>query len=183
MEKLLTQSQKEKVLVIARKTLIQKIKADKIYQPEVRDDKLKEELGVFVTLRKGGQLRGCIGSIIARESLYLGVRNMAIAASNQDPRFVPVSEAELDQITIEVSVLSPLKKIDNPDQIILGTHGVLVKKDFKSGLFLPQVAEETGWSKKEFMDNLCVHKAGLSSDCWQRGECDIFIFSAEVFSE
>lgn len=183
MEKLLTQNQKEKVLEIAQKTLTQKIKEDKTYQPQAGDDQLKKEFGVFVTLRKGDKLRGCIGSIVAREPLYLGVRDMAISAASQDPRFAPVSESELAEITIEVSVLSPLKKIDNPDEIILGKHGVLVKKGFQSGVFLPQVADETGWSKQEFMDNLCAHKAGLPSDCWQRGECDIFVFSAEVFSE
>lgn len=183
MEKLLTPVQKEKVLAIARETLIQKIKENKTYQPKVRDDKLKEELGVFVTLRKGDGLRGCIGSITATEPLYLAVREMAIAAASQDPRFPPVSDAELDDIKIEVSVLSPLQKINNPDKIILGKHGVLVKKGFQSGVFLPQVAAETGWDKKEFMNNLCAQKAGLASDCWQTGECDIFIFRAEVFAE
>jgi AmmeMemoRadiSam system protein A len=183
MKELLTLVQKEKILEIARKTLIQKIKENKIYHPKVKGDKLKKELGVFVTLRKGKGLRGCIGSIVAREPFYLGVRDMVIAASTQDPRFPPVIEAELDDIDIEISVLSPLEKIDNPDKIILGKHGVLVKKGFRSGVFLPQVADETGWSKNEFMSNLCVYKAGLESTCWKTGNCDIFVFSAEVFSE
>jgi MEMO1 family protein len=183
MDELLTKDQKNKLIQIARKALDQYIKEGKKYQPEVKDSKLKEEMGIFVTLHKNNSLRGCIGELIAKGPLYLGARDMAIAASTQDPRFSPVTASELDDIDIEISVLSPLEKIDNPDKIILGKHGVLVKKGFRSGVFLPQVADETGWSKKEFMSNLCVQKAGLSSDCWQTGECDIFIFSAEVFKE
>ncbi|MCF7893646.1 MAG: AmmeMemoRadiSam system protein B [Candidatus Omnitrophica bacterium] len=183
MGELLTESQKDELIQIARKTLNQYIKDGTKYQPEVEDNRLKEDMGVFVTLHKNNSLRGCIGNIIAKDSLYLGIRNMAIAASTQDPRFSPVIESELDDIDIEISVLSPLEKIDNPDKIILGKHGVLVRKGFKSGVFLPQVANETGWSKEEFMDNLCIHKAGLESSCWKTGDCDIFIFSAEVFRE
>ncbi|MFO8053338.1 MAG: AmmeMemoRadiSam system protein B [Candidatus Omnitrophota bacterium] len=183
MEKLLTKDQKNKLIQIVRKTLDQHIKEDKKYQPEVKDSKLKKEWGVFVTLHKNGKLRGCIGNIVAKSPLYLGARDMAIAASTQDPRFPPVTESELDDINVEISVLSPLEKIDNPDKIVLGKHGVLVKKGFQSGVFLPQVADETGWSKEEFMNNLCAHKAGLESTCWKTGDCDIFIFSAEVFKE
>ncbi|MCF7870352.1 MAG: AmmeMemoRadiSam system protein B [Candidatus Omnitrophica bacterium] len=183
MDELLTKDQKNKLIQIVRTTLDQYIKEGKKYQPEVKDNKLKEEMGVFVTLHKNNSLRGCIGNIIAKDPLYLGTRDMAIAASTQDPRFPPVTESELDDIDIEISVLSPLEKIDNPDKIILGKHGVLVKKGFRSGVFLPQVADETGWSKEEFMNNLCVHKAGLESTCWKTGDCDIFIFSAEVFEE
>ncbi|MCF7873167.1 MAG: AmmeMemoRadiSam system protein B [Candidatus Omnitrophica bacterium] len=183
MDELLTKDQKNKLIQIVRKTLNQYIKEGTKYQPEVKDSELKKDMGVFVTLHKNSSLRGCIGSIIAKNPLYLGARDMAIAASTQDPRFPPVVESELDNIDIEISVLSPLEKIDNPDKIILGKHGVLVKKGFRSGVFLPQVADETGWNKNEFMNNLCVHKAGLEPACWKTGGCDIFIFSAEVFKE
>ncbi len=183
MQGLLNQAQKKELIDIARKTLNQYIKEGKTYQPEVDGPQLKKDMGAFVTLRKNGNLRGCIGNIIAKGPLYLGVRDMAIAASTQDPRFPPVEESELEDTDLEISVLSPLKKIENPDEIILGKHGVLVRKGFRSGVFLPQVAEETGWSKEDFMNNLCAQKAGLPADCWKTGGCDIFIFSAEVFEE
>ncbi|MCF7871036.1 MAG: AmmeMemoRadiSam system protein B [Candidatus Omnitrophica bacterium] len=183
MEGILNHVQKKELINIARKTLNQYIKKGETYQPEVDDLELKKDMGAFVTLRKNGNLRGCIGNIIAKSPLYIGVRDMAIAASTQDPRFPPVEESELDDINLEISVLSPLEKIDNPDKIVLGKHGVLVKKGLRSGVFLPQVADETGWSKEEFMNNLCAHKAGLEPTCWKTGDCDIFIFSAEVFEE
>jgi hypothetical protein len=183
MEGLLNHTQKKELINIARKTLNQYIKEGETYQPEVDDLELKKDMGAFVTLRKNGNLRGCIGNIIANSPLYIGVRDMAIAASTQDPRFPPVEESELDEVNLEISVLSPLEKIDNPDKIVLGKHGVLVKRGLRSGVFLPQVAEETGWSKEEFMNNLCAQKAGLEPTCWKTGDCDIFIFSAEVFEE
>ncbi len=183
MSQILTQAQKKKLIDIARCALTQYVKAKKSYIPQVEDYKLKKEAGVFVTLRKEGNLRGCLGSITARGPLYLEVQNMAVAAAGQDLRFRPVAESELKDINIEISILSPLKKVDNSDEIIFTKHGVLVKKGSRSGVFLPQVAKETGWSKDEFMANLCQHKAGLSADCWKEGNCDIFIFTAEVFGE
>lgn len=183
MSNLLNQEQQRKLINIARKTLDQYIKEDKKYLPKVEDNQLKKDMGAFVTLRKNGNLRGCIGNIIAKEPLYLGVRDMAIAAATEDPRFSPVNKGELEDINIEISVLSPLEKTNDPEKIVLGKHGVLVRKGFRSGVFLPQVADETGWSKEEFMNNLCGQKAGLSPNCWKTGDCDMYIFSAEVFEE
>jgi AmmeMemoRadiSam system protein A len=108
---------------------------------------------------------------------------MAVEAAVRDPRFSPLTLSELKNIDIEISVLSPMEKIDNPDKIQLGVHGVLVRKDFRSGVFLPQVATETGWSKDEFMSNLCAQKAGLSPDAWKDRSTEIYTFTAEVFSE
>jgi len=134
-------------------------------------------------LRRNHQLRGCIGNIIGTKPLYLGVRDMAIAAATQDFRFKAVTKDELEDVHIEISVLSPLKRITNTDEIILGKHGVLVRDSYRSGVYLPQVATETGWSKNEFMDSLCGQKAGMESSAWKNQECDIYIFSAEVFEE
>ncbi len=108
---------------------------------------------------------------------------MSIASATQDPRFRSVTKEELADIDIEISVLSPLKKINDPDEIVLGVHGVLVKNDYAGGVYLPQVATETGWSKSEFMNSLCGHKAGMDVDAWKTGACEIYIFSAEVFGE
>jgi len=183
MESLLNDQQKKELLSLARNTIVSQIKTGRALKVEVDDPALKEVMGVFVTIHKAGQLRGCIGNIIGTEPLYIGVRDMAIAASTQDPRFPALEEAELADIDIEISVLSPLKKITNPDKIVLGVHGVLVKQGFRSGVYLPQVATETGWDKSEFMDSLCAHKAGISADAWRKGECEIYIFSAEVIGE
>jgi AmmeMemoRadiSam system protein A len=183
MSGLLNDKQKQKLLEISRNTIEQYIKTQKTLKIKVEDATLNKAMGVFVTLNKNGQLRGCIGNIIGREPLYLGVRDMSIASATQDPRFPPLAEAELSKIKIEISVLSPLEKVSNADEIILGTHGVLVKKGFRSGVYLPQVATETGWSKEEFMNSLCAHKAGFEPDAWKKGDCEIYIFTAEVFGE
>ncbi len=183
METSLNPRQRKELLKLARNTIELYLKKGEIFEPEIQDPALKQIQGVFVTLRKGGELRGCIGNIIGSAPLYFGVRDMAIASSTEDPRFPAVTEDELSDIEIEISVLTPLKKITNPDEIILGTHGVLVKQGFRSGVYLPQVATETGWSKEEFMNSLCAHKAGIAEDAWKKGKCEIYIFSAEVFGE
>ncbi len=183
MEQLLTQAQKKRLLKLARDTIALYLTKEKVLQESVDDAGFEQVMGVFVTLHKHGELRGCIGNIVGRVPLYKGVIDMAIASSTQDHRFSPLTSQELEDIDIEISVLSPLKKITDPKEIILGTHGVLVKDFLRSGVYLPQVATETGWSKEEFLTSLCAHKAGMSPDAWKTGKCDIFIFSAEVFGE
>lgn len=183
MNDLLNSQQRKELLNLARNTIDLYIRKGKTLEAKTQDPTLKEVMGVFVTLHKGEQLRGCIGNIIGSKPLYLGVRDMAIASSTQDSRFPAVTVEELDDISIEISALSPLKKITNLDEIVLGTHGVLVKQGFRSGVYLPQVATETGWSKAEFMNSLCAHKAGIAADSWKKPECEIYIFSADVFGE
>jgi len=183
MDKFLSEVQMKQLLEIARKTIILHVREGKVLEPEVKDEALSEVRGVFVTLRKQGRLRGCIGNIVGREPLYCGVRNMAIAASCEDPRFRPVEEDELDQLEIEISVLSPLKKISAAEEIELGRHGVLVQGRGRSGVYLPQVAAETGWSKEEFLTSLCSQKAGLASDAWRTGQAELYVFSCQVFKE
>ena len=179
----LTNQQKEKLLKLSRDTISLYLKSKKVLSQEITDPALKEQMGAFVTLRKNDQLRGCIGNIIARKPFYLEVIDMSIASSTQDPRFAPVRQEELKDITIEISAISPLKKISSCDEIVLGVHGVLIRSGFRSGVYLPQVATETGWNKEEFMSSLCVQKAGIEADAWKTGKCDIYIFSAQVFSE
>ncbi|MCD6539632.1 MAG: AmmeMemoRadiSam system protein B [Candidatus Omnitrophica bacterium] len=179
----LTKEDKRTLLEIARKTLESYLPQRKIPEFGEVSSRLKEVQGAFVTLKKKGQLRGCIGSITGREPLYLTVRDMAIEAATADPRFPPVKYEELKDIDIEISVLSPLKKVDSSEEIILGKHGVIVKKGFRQGVFLPQVAEETGWSKGEFLSYLCAHKAGLPFDCWKDKDTELYVFTACVFSE
>jgi len=108
---------------------------------------------------------------------------MAVEAATGDPRFLPMELTELKNAEIEISVLSPMKKVDSADEIEMGKHGVLIKRGLRSGVFLPQVATETGWSKEEFLSSLCAHKAGLPPNAWKDKDTEIYIFSAEVFSE
>lgn len=183
MENLLNEDQKERLLKLARDTLTTYVNTGRRLDITEDDSALNKEMGVFVTLHKRGMLRGCIGNIVGNKPLYMSVRDMAIQAGTQDPRFASVKPEELNEIDIEISVLSPLEKINNPDKIVMGKHGVIVRDGFRSGVYLPQVAAETGWSRDEFMDSLCAHKAGMAKSAWRNGGCDIYVFSAEVFGE
>ena len=120
---------------------------------------------------------------MGNQPLYLTIRDMAVESATGDFRFSSVTLPELKDIEIEISVLSPMQRIDSVDKIKLGTHGVLIRKGLRSGVFLPQVATETGWSKEVFLSTLCSQKAGLASLAWKDKETEIYIFTAEVFSE
>jgi len=175
--------QRQKLLKIARESIEHYLSTGTVPDVQVEDEVLKQDMGAFVTLHKGGMLRGCIGHMTATGPLYLTVRDMAIAAATQDPRFPRVSGNEMSGIDLEISALSPMKKIDDPGIIEMGKHGVIVRMGFRSGVYLPQVAIETGWTRDQFMDSLCAHKAGIPEDAWRTGDCDIYIFTAEVFGE
>lgn len=181
----LSDNEEKELLKIARESIEIYLKKNKIPELKVSSDKLKQPQGAFVTLKKEGQLKGCIGRIEElKEPLYKVVSEMAIAAATEDPRFYPISLGEMKDIDIEISVLSPLKKIKDPfKEIEIGKHGVLIKKGMRGGVFLPQVATEENWDLEEFMNNLCEHKAGLSKDDWKNGKAEIYVFSAEVFGE
>ena len=183
MEGLLNEGQKKRLLEIARKTLQDYIKKGQTPEFKENDPVLNKELGAFVTLHKRGKLRGCIGNMIGKGPLFLTIRDMAIAASTQDPRFAKVAKEELDDIDIEISVLSEMEKIDDPSKIIMGKHGVMLQSGFRSGVFLPQVAGQMNYDRELFMNSLCAHKAGLPADAWKKGECEIFVYTAEVFGE
>ncbi len=175
--------QKKELLKIARSVLLEYFLKGTVPKIKVNSPELKASGGAFVTLQKKGQLRGCIGLIESDSPLYQNVRDMAIEAATQDPRFMPVTEAELAEIEIEISALSVKHRIKSIDEIELGTHGVIVKQGFARGVFLPQVATETGWNKIEFMRNLCAGKAGLKADAYLDPKTEMFVFTAEVFSE
>ncbi len=182
-DELLSANQKQQLLKLVRDTITLYLKKGETLTRKPDDLKLSEVLGVFVTLRNNGRLRGCIGNIVGQLPLYEGVQEMAIAAATADTRFLPLEKDELDKIHIEISVLSQLQKVNDFSEIILGKHGVLVKKGYHSGVYLPQVADETGWSKEEFLNSLCAHKAGISEDSWKDGSCQAYTFTALVFGE
>lgn len=138
--------------------------------------------GVFVTLTIGSRLRGCIGRVDASGTLRRLLPEMARAAAFEDPRFPPLSREEYDRVGIEVSVLSPPERPGSPDDIVLGTHGVIVSAPGHRGLLLPQVATEWNWTREELLANAC-EKAGLASDAWQQPATRIETFTAEVYRE
>jgi len=179
----LTLDQKKILIKLARQTVEDYVRNGKRRDVDVTDPRLKEIEGAFVTLRKNGELRGCIGNIIGRQPLCLTVRDMAIASASEDQRFKPVTADELDDIDVEVSVLSKPWRIKEHSEFELGKHGVIVRKGRNQGVFLPQVAEETGWSKEEFLSTLCSQKAGLPPDAWKDPDTILEVFTAQVFSE
>lgn len=179
----LTEKDKKDLLAIARKTLEEHTLFKKNSDIDIRQlsENVKKKCGAFVTLNENGALRGCIGLITAEKPLYKTVQEMTIAAASHDPRFLPVDSTEINQIEIEISVLSPLKKINDISEIELGKHGILIDKNYHRGVFLPQVATETGWSKEEFLGHCSSDKSGLGWNGWKTA--DIYIFTATVFSE
>jgi hypothetical protein len=142
---------------------------------------LQEQNGAFVSLHKRGDLRGCIGVFQGEGPLYLTVASMAQAAAFEDPRFPPLSKGELNDIDIEISVLSPLIPVKNVEEIEVGKHGIYIIKKYRRGVLLPQVATEQGWDRKTFLQHTCL-KAGLSPDCW-KGDVEIYTFTADIFGE
>lgn len=182
-ETMLNNSQRKRLLILARQSIEHYLKTGKKLEVSETDSTLTKKNGAFVTLHEHGQLRGCIGNLIGNQPLYLTIRDMAVEAAVGDPRFPPLTLSELKDIDIEISVLSELERINDPLSIELGVHGVLIKRGFHSGVFLPQVATETGWSREEFLSYLCSHKAGLSADAWKDKVTEIYVFTAEVFSE
>lgn len=141
---------------------------------------LKKEWGAFVTLKKHDQLRGCIGYIEAKKPLYKTIEEMAAAAAFNDPRFPPLKQDELKDLSIEISVLSPLKEIRDIREIEVGYHGLYIVKGFHRGLLLPQVAAEYNWDRMTFLKETC-HKAGLPAHAWKDEDTKIYIFSADIF--
>jgi AmmeMemoRadiSam system protein B/AmmeMemoRadiSam system protein A len=178
----LTESDKKMLLNIAITTLEDHCSHKKNHKQETQNlsPTLNTKCGAFVTLHKNGRLRGCIGRLTGIEPLYKLIREMTVSAASHDRRFLPVSEDELPEIDIEISVLSPLKKIDDIEEIVLGKHGIFIEEGYHTGVFLPQVAIETGWSKEEFLGHCARDKAGLDWDGWKTA--DLFIFTATVFS-
>jgi MEMO1 family protein len=178
-----TDKDKKDLLHVARETLNKYIKEQKVPDFSKNDftDNIKKESGVFVTLTKDGKLRGCIGQFSPDKALYVVVQDMAIAAAIEDKRFEPVTNEELNQIEIEISVLSPMRKISSIDEIQMGKHGIYIRKGVYSGTFLPQVGTETKWTKEEFLGHCARDKAGIGWEGWK--DAEIYIYEACLFEE
>ncbi len=170
------------ILKIAKDTVESFVATGKVPEFNITGERLNKKQGAFVTLDKDGQLRGCIGQIVPSDQpLWQVVRDMAVAACSEDGRFNPVAKDELSKLEYEVSVLSTPAPIDDWHKIELGKHGVIMKKGGRSGVFLPQVATDTGWTLEEFLSELCWQKAGLSPTCYQDKDTQILTFTAQVF--
>ncbi|MCX5808438.1 MAG: AmmeMemoRadiSam system protein B [Proteobacteria bacterium] len=178
----LSKQEQNTLLMIARKTLDEYISKGNIPQFDIKAGKLLEKRGVFVTLTKNHDLRGCIGYIVPVAPLYKAVIEMTVSASTRDPRFPPVSKGELKDINIEISALTPLKLISDPADIEVGKHGLYITKGNYSGLLLPQVATEHKWNREEFLRQTCI-KAGLPQNAWKDKGTSIYTFMAQIFSE
>ncbi len=182
-KRMLNDYQRKRLLQIARESITSYVRDGKKKGFRESDPILNKPMGAFVTLHESGSLRGCIGNMVGRGALYETVADMAIEAATGDPRFKRLSPGEIDKIRIEISVLSPLQRVNNADEIKIPGHGVIVRQALRSGVYLPQVATETGWNKEEFLTSLCAHKAGLSPDAWKDPATELYIFTAEVFGE
>lgn len=180
---MLTKDDKKRLLEIARSTIENHVTGKKIPAWRETSPGMNLKQGVFVTLRKQENLRGCIGLFSSSEPLYETVSKMSIESATHDYRFHPVEPAELKDISIEISVLSEPELIDDYKKIRLGIDGVIIRKGFSSGVFLPQVATETGWDLETFLGQLCFQKAGLPPDCFKDPTTQIYTFQADIFSE
>ncbi|MCP4400713.1 MAG: AmmeMemoRadiSam system protein A [bacterium] len=172
----------QKLLEIARETIDTYIRNREEAEFTLDEPELQQKCGAFVTIKTHGRLRGCIGHVEGFKPLYQTIVDMALAASTQDPRFPPVTEDELEALQLEISVMSPLRKVDSPDEVQPGVHGILMRRGSRSGLLLPQVATERDWDRQTFLEHTCL-KAGLLPNEWQDPETDIYVFSAQVFKE
>ena len=179
----LNESEQQELLAIARASIAAELRGQDYTPPEAAPERLQERCGAFVTLHKHGQLRGCIGQFQPQAELVRTVAQMAQAAAFHDGRFRPLENGELDQVEIEISVLSPLQEISGIEEIELGTHGIWITRGGNSGCYLPQVAGQTGWTRQEFVEHCCRDKAHLSADAYLQEDTRMFVFTAQVFQE
>ena len=178
MELQLSDEQKKALCTIARRSIegcFRKTPIPEFLGPDYR-------LGAFVTLHKNDRLRGCIGRMISDLPIAETVAQMARAAAFEDPRFDGLREEELDSISIEISLLGPMQRIRNPEELIVGRHGVYISYWGRSGVLLPQVAVEYGWDRYGFLEQVC-YKAGLAPDSWKDRRAELYIIEGLVFPE
>lgn len=182
MEKELSPNEKSALLAIARKAIETLVKAGETYVEPREEMSLNRRNGCFVTIKQRGQLRGCIGNFQSEHPLFREVAEMAVASATKDPRFYPMREDDLMNFTLEISVLSPLVKIESIEEIEVGKHGIYLEKGFYRGVLLPQVAIEHGWNRDTFLKQTCL-KAGLPTNAWSADDAEIYVFSAQIFGE
>ncbi|MFC1493564.1 AmmeMemoRadiSam system protein A [candidate division KSB1 bacterium] len=179
----LSEETKAGLLKIARASIRAELKTGMSAEEDKFETfELREVSGIFVTIKNKGMLRGCIGHIHQDKLTLDTLKEVAASAASNDPRFPSVTIDELEEIDLEITILSPFKKIKKTDEIEIGKHGLFIKSGYNQGLLLPQVAPENNFDKTEFLEHTCM-KAGLSVNAWKEKETDIYIFSGEVFGE
>jgi AmmeMemoRadiSam system protein A len=178
----LTKSDKDLLLRVARNAIEAHLKGESASLPESVSPALCEHRGAFVSLHKQGRLRGCIGYLEAVKPLVTTIQEMAAAAAFHDPRFPPLKAEELGDLEVEISVLTPMRRVFQPEEIEVGKHGLYIERSLARGLLLPQVATQYGWDRQTFLEQTCG-KAGLPPNAWQDPNSRIYVFSAEIFSE
>jgi AmmeMemoRadiSam system protein A len=176
----LTEAEQEYLLSLARQAVETVARGEQLRSLPEAEGSLRQACGAFVTLRKAGDLRGCIGHVEPLKSLCETVRDCAVAAALYDPRFEPVTPQELPHLHVEISVLSDLQET-SPDHIELGRHGLLISQGDRRGVLLPQVPLDLKWERDRFLEETC-RKAGLRGDAWQHG-ARIQVFTAQIFAE
>lgn len=174
--------QKKFLLNLARESITAELEKRPLSITKPEDELYDRKLGAFVTLHRFGNLRGCIGQVIPRMSLFETIVEMAKAAAFGDPRFPNLKQEEVDDIEIEISILSELILVKKADEIEVGRDGLMIRKGIYSGLLLPQVATEQNWDKHTFLDHTCL-KAGLAPGSWQDPQTELYRFTADIFSE
>ncbi len=182
MDTALTTKEQTTLLTIARKSIESWVRSGTVYIEPREEKALNKRNGCFVTIKQNGALRGCIGNFQSELPLFREVAEIAAASASKDPRFYPLQEKDLDNFNLEISVLSPLHKVDDVEEIAVGRHGIYIEKGFYRGVLLPQVATEHGWDRETFLKQTCL-KAGLPTDAWEAEDAEIYIFSADVFGE
>ena len=178
----LGQSERRTLLELARRSLTAHVTTGQAVPVERAEGALGEPGAAFVTLKRAGQLRGCIGNLGRTSPLAEVVRDMAIRAGTGDPRFRPVGPDELGELTFEISVLTRPVDVQGPEDVRVGEHGVILERGPFRGLLLPQVATEHGWDARELVRHVCI-KAGLPTDAWQQPDARLRVFAAIVFRE
>jgi AmmeMemoRadiSam system protein A len=179
----LQEKEKEDLLAISKKSVEKAVNGSQLeWNPADATENLLKEAAVFVTIKKHGQLRGCVGSVVPVKALGAAVAAAAQNAAISDPRFPPVSPGELDDLEFEISVLSRFYKVRDAQQVEVGEHGLLIGKGRNQGLLLPQVATEQNWDRETFLEQTCL-KAGLPMQAWKDTDTEIYVFSATVFGE
>jgi AmmeMemoRadiSam system protein B/AmmeMemoRadiSam system protein A len=171
----------EQLLSLARTVLAEYLQAGRMPAYRTDDPPLNRRSAAFVTLKQWDELRGCVGHLRADMPLYQRVQEMAVAAATADPRFPPLTAEELDAVNIEISILSPLRRLSDVRDIQVGVHGLVILSAGRQAVLLPQVALEQGWDRQEFLDNVCL-KAGLFPNCWNES-ATLYTFTAVVFGE
>lgn len=178
----LEDKQKKELLRIARSSIHSVLRGISEAPELVASAELEEPRGVFVTLRSKGELRGCVGYVEPRLPLARAAQEVAAKAATEDPRFLPLSLKEFENTQIEISVLSPLTRVNDPQTIEVGKHGLVIDAGYSRGLLLPGVPLEYHWTREEFLDHTAT-KAGLPPGIWRTGKANIFSFTTETFSE